>query len=57
MHSSMSAEQEAVVMIGMGCRLPRDVNGPDDISKLLYQGVDAIAEPPTAVGIRADTGT
>jgi len=36
----------AIAIIGMGCRFPGNVNSPEHYWELLYQGVDAITEIP-----------
>ena len=33
---------EPIAVVGIGCRLPGDVHGPDDFWKLLTEGRDAI---------------
>ena len=35
-----------IAIIGMGCRMPGGVHGPDDFWRLLRDGVDAIAQIP-----------
>ncbi len=40
------ARSEPVAIVGMGCRLPGGVTGPDSYWELLRDGVDAIAEIP-----------
>src|SRR5712692_3056502 len=37
---------EPIAIVGMGCRLPGGVRSPDDLWKLLADGVDAITEVP-----------
>lgn len=46
--TSTAAEDlaEAIVVIGMGCRYPGGVRGPDDLWRLLLDGTDAITEVP-----------
>ncbi|MEU9171674.1 type I polyketide synthase [Streptomyces sp. NPDC048420] len=41
-----AALQEPVAVIGLGCRLPGGVHGPDDYWRLLTDGVDAIRRVP-----------
>jgi phthiocerol/phenolphthiocerol synthesis type-I polyketide synthase D len=38
--------EEPVAVIGLGCRLPGDVAGPEDFWRLLASGADAIGELP-----------
>ena len=40
-----------VAIVGIGCRLPGSVNGPDDLWDLLRDGRDAIVEAPERVGL------
>ena len=37
---------EPIAVVGIGCRLPGDVHGPDEFWKLLTEGRDAIVEVP-----------
>ena len=37
---------EPIAIIGIGCRMPGGVRSPDDLWKLLVDGVDAIREVP-----------
>ena len=37
---------EPIAIVGIGCRMPGGVKGPDDLWKLLVGGVDAITEVP-----------
>ena len=37
---------EPIAIVGIGCRLPGGVKSPDDLWKLLRDGVDAITEVP-----------
>ncbi|MGH3687434.1 MAG: SDR family NAD(P)-dependent oxidoreductase, partial [Pseudonocardiaceae bacterium] len=41
-----SAEQEPIVIVGMGCRFPGGVAGADDLWELVAGGRDAIADLP-----------
>jgi phthiocerol/phenolphthiocerol synthesis type-I polyketide synthase D len=38
--------EEPVAVIGLGCRLPGDVTGPEDFWRLLARGTDAVGELP-----------
>ncbi len=40
------AGTEAIAIIGLGCRMPGRVDGPDAFWRLLRDGVDAISETP-----------
>ncbi|CAH1195753.1 5-methyl-1-naphthoate synthase [Paenibacillus plantiphilus] len=40
------SDGEAIAIIGMGCRFPGGVKGPDDFWELLRSGKDAIVEVP-----------
>ena len=44
--ASRLAGAEPVAVVGMGCRFPGDVHGPDDYWRLLLDGRDAITEVP-----------
>jgi malonyl CoA-acyl carrier protein transacylase len=39
-------QKEPIAIIGMSCRLPGDVNNPEDYWNLLHNGVDAISKIP-----------
>nr|APD71565.1 type I polyketide synthase 4 [Streptomyces sp.] len=39
-----AAEEEPVAVIGVGCRLPGGVRGPDDYWRLLVEGADAVGQ-------------
>ncbi len=40
------AQGEPIAIVGIGCRLPGDVDGPDALWALLADGVDAISDIP-----------
>lgn len=40
------AKREPIAIIGMGCRLPGDINKPEEFWQLLCQGLDAVTEVP-----------
>lgn len=42
-----TVHQDAIAVIGMGCRFPR-ANNPDEFWQVLHQGIDAISEVPSA---------
>ncbi|MFM8599374.1 MAG: type I polyketide synthase [Mycobacterium sp.] len=44
--ASRLARAEPVAVVGLGCRLPGDVHGPDSFWQLLVDGRDAITEVP-----------
>ncbi|MBL1097383.1 type I polyketide synthase [Streptomyces coffeae] len=43
-------EREPIAVVGMGCRLPGGVMSPEDLWRLLIEGVDAVSEFPTDRG-------
>ena len=43
---------EPVAVVGIGCRFPGNVTGPDSFWQLLVDGVDAIGEVPPIGGMR-----
>ncbi|BBB02229.1 putative polyketide synthase [Actinacidiphila reveromycinica] len=45
-----AAEHEPMAIVGMGCRFPGGVHGPDDLWRLLAAGGDAIGPFPTDRG-------
>ncbi|MHC5909134.1 beta-ketoacyl synthase N-terminal-like domain-containing protein, partial [Streptomyces sp. S6] len=51
---SVSADEEPLAVIGVGCRLPGGVRGPDDYWRLLMDGTDAIV--PASEGRLRDFG-
>ncbi|MCD1257840.1 type I polyketide synthase [Paenibacillus athensensis] len=44
--ASARAREEDIAIVGIGCRFPGGVKGPDDFWELLKQGRDAIVEVP-----------
>ncbi|MEU1409286.1 type I polyketide synthase [Streptomyces sp. NPDC005728] len=45
---SSDGSQDAIAVVGLGCRLPGGVHGPDQFWRLLTEGRDAVAEVPAA---------
>ncbi|MER5970588.1 type I polyketide synthase [Streptomyces sp. NPDC002055] len=41
-----SQEDRSIAVVGMGCRLPGDVDAPDALWRLLVEGRDVVGEPP-----------
>jgi acyl transferase domain-containing protein/acyl carrier protein len=41
------ARSEPIAIVGIGCRFPGGVNGPDEYWRLLREGTDAISEVPS----------
>ena len=44
--TSRSTDSDAIAIVGMGCRLPGDINSPDSFWDALVSGFDAIGEVP-----------
>ncbi len=44
--ATVRAGDEPIAIVGMGCRLPGDVRSPDDLWRLVADGVDAVTEFP-----------
>ena len=42
----LEAHDEAIAIIGMGCRMPGGANSPEQLWQLLANGIDAIGEAP-----------
>ncbi|MFB6562803.1 type I polyketide synthase [Streptomyces sp. NPDC056400] len=49
-----SAEDDAIAIIGMSCRLPGGVSSPEDLWQLVSEGVDAISGFPEDRGWHVD---
>ncbi|MBB4910655.1 non-ribosomal peptide synthetase/type I polyketide synthase [Actinophytocola algeriensis] len=45
-----AAAREPLAIVGMACRLPGEVRGPDDLWRLVTDGVDAVGPFPTDRG-------
>ena len=43
-----SLSSDSIAIIGMGCRLPGDVQNPHDFWRLLCNGIDAVEEVPSS---------
>ncbi|MEM7676094.1 MAG: polyketide synthase, partial [Myxococcota bacterium] len=39
---------QPIAVVGMGCRLPGGVDGPEDLWRILVESTDAVAEIPTS---------
>ncbi|MER6129760.1 type I polyketide synthase [Streptomyces sp. NPDC001795] len=48
------ADDERIAIVGIGCRFPGGVRGPEEFWRLLADGVDAIGAPPADRGWQAD---
>jgi acyl transferase domain-containing protein len=44
--ASENASREPIAIIGAGCRYPGDVESPDDLWRVVRDGVDAVSEVP-----------
>ncbi|SDU27309.1 rifamycin polyketide synthase modules 7 and 8 [Amycolatopsis keratiniphila] len=55
LRAAEAADHEPIAIIGMSCRFPGGVRSPEDLWRLLADGVDAIAEFPVDRGW--DTGS
>nr|WP_261989299.1 type I polyketide synthase [Streptomyces sp. uw30] len=48
--TSTSTDDDLVAIVGMACRFPGDVGTPDDLWRLVTDGVDAIGDVPSERG-------
>nr|WP_307822085.1 type I polyketide synthase [Streptomyces coffeae] len=48
--STVAVTDEPIAIVGMSCRYPGGVNSPEDLWRLVLDGVDAISEFPTNRG-------
>ncbi|MFJ6619336.1 type I polyketide synthase [Kitasatospora sp. NPDC091335] len=46
LHTAESADRQPIAIIGMACRLPGGVDGPDALWRLVSEGVDAVSAFP-----------
>ena len=47
LHAARQSRPEPIAIIGLGCRLPGGVNGPEEFWHLLENGIDAIGPIPS----------
>ncbi len=50
-----TADQEPIAIVAMGCRYPGDVRSPEDLWRMVADGVDAVGAFPTDRGWHVDT--
>ncbi|WP_212732759.1 type I polyketide synthase, partial [Streptomyces oceani] len=48
--TATAVAEDPVVIVGLGCRLPGGISGPEDLWRLLSEGGDAITDFPTDRG-------
>jgi acyl transferase domain-containing protein len=42
---------EPIAVIGLGCRLPGDIGGPESLWQFLSEGGSAVGSSPGSVGV------
>ncbi|MEY9835568.1 type I polyketide synthase [Streptacidiphilus sp. EB103A] len=50
LHEAETQQQEPIAIVGIGCRFPGGVASPEDLWRLVSEGVDAVTELPTDRG-------
>ncbi|WP_338894333.1 SDR family NAD(P)-dependent oxidoreductase [Streptomyces sp. TG1A-60] len=50
LHTAESADRQPIAIVGMACRLPGGVDGPDALWRLVSEGVDAVSPFPEERG-------
>ncbi|MCM6779031.1 type I polyketide synthase [Nocardia sp. CDC159] len=52
--AQLNRVREPIAIVGIGCRYPGDITGPEELWQLVAEGRDAISEPPADRGWFAD---
>ncbi|MEU4626380.1 type I polyketide synthase [Actinoplanes sp. NPDC023801] len=50
LRAAESGDQEPIAIVAMGCRLPGGITGPDDLWRLVADGIDAVGPIPADRG-------